>query len=135
MQAAHSGLLERLAHDGRGDAANFDVHLQRGHAIFSAADLEIHIAQRVFGTQNVGQDGVFISLHHQTHRHTRHHRLDGYARVHQAQAARADGGHAARAVTLEHISHHSNYVGKLFKGRKNRTQSAFGQNSVAHFTA
>ena len=50
-------LIERNAHDLFGDAGDLDVHLQGRDAVFGARDLEVHVAQVIFVTQNVGQHG------------------------------------------------------------------------------
>ncbi len=53
---------ERLGHDLGGDALDLDVHLQGGDALDGAGDLEVHVAQVVFGAQDVGEDAVIARL-------------------------------------------------------------------------
>ena len=57
-EPAAARLLQRLAHDLRGDAADLDVHLQRGDAGPGSRNLEIHIAVVIFRSGNIGQDRV-----------------------------------------------------------------------------
>ena len=54
MQAAALRLLQRDLHDLGGDAVDLDVHLQRGDACGGAGHLEIHVAEVIFVTQDVG---------------------------------------------------------------------------------
>ena len=39
------------------DALDLDVHLQGGDALVGAGDFEVHIAQVIFGAQDIGQHG------------------------------------------------------------------------------
>ena len=57
VDAAFVRLSQRVFHDFFGDGGNFDVHLQSGYAVFGSGNLEVHVAQVVFVTQNVGEDG------------------------------------------------------------------------------
>ena len=36
---------------------DLEVHLERGDAHFGAGDLEVHVAEVIFITEDVGQDG------------------------------------------------------------------------------
>ena len=63
-------LLKSLAHNLRRDAHDLDVHLQRRDALARTGYLEVHVAVVIFGTRNVGQDGVLVAFFHQTHRNT-----------------------------------------------------------------
>jgi hypothetical protein len=44
------------------DAGDLDVHLQRGDAHFGAGDLEVHVAEVIFVTQDVGENGEAVRL-------------------------------------------------------------------------
>src|SRR5262250_1102812 len=46
-------LLERGGEDRRGDAVELGVQLQRGDDVGGACHLEVHVTERVFGTQDV----------------------------------------------------------------------------------
>ena len=54
--AAGVCLGERLPHDLGGNALDLDVHLDRGHTVCGAGDLEVHVAERVFDALDVGQN-------------------------------------------------------------------------------
>src|SRR5690606_36197686 len=56
VQTGFQRLLQRLLHDLFGDALDLDVHLQRGHTLGGTGYLEVHVAQVVFVTQDVGQN-------------------------------------------------------------------------------
>ena len=55
VQPAAARLVERLAHHLGGDAADLDVHLQRGDAVGRAGDLEVHVAVVILGAGDVGR--------------------------------------------------------------------------------
>ena len=55
------GLLERDLHDLRGDGGDLDVHLQGGDALLGSGHLEIHVAEMILVTQNVGEHGETAS--------------------------------------------------------------------------
>ena len=57
MQTPTLGLVERDLHDLGRDGGDLDVHLQRGHAVLSAGDLEIHVAEVILVAKNVGENG------------------------------------------------------------------------------
>ena len=57
MQAAVLGLTQGDLHDLLGDRGDLDVHLQGGDAVVGAGHLEVHVAQVIFVTQDVGQHG------------------------------------------------------------------------------
>ena len=40
-------------HDFLGDAGDLNVHLQRGNAFFCAGDLEIHVTEMIFITEDI----------------------------------------------------------------------------------
>ena len=61
-EPAVSGLGQRFAHDLRRDALDLDVHLDGGHTVCGARDLEVHIAERVFHALDIAQNGVLPSL-------------------------------------------------------------------------
>ena len=44
------------------DARDFDVHLNRGDPVDRSGDFEVHLAQRVFQTLDVGEDRVLLAV-------------------------------------------------------------------------
>ena len=75
VQPSTLRLRQRFAHDLSGDAADLDVHLQRGDAVSGPGDFEVHVTVVIFCAGDVGKDGVLVPFLHQSHRHTRHRRL------------------------------------------------------------
>ncbi len=87
MQSAGLRLLQRRLHDFLGDAVDLDVHLQRGHAVARTGHLEVHVAEVIFVTEDVGEHRELVAFLHQAHRDAGDRRLDRHARIHQRQAS------------------------------------------------
>ena len=85
VQAALARLIQRDFHDLGRHALDLDVHLQRRHAILRAGDLEIHVAEVILVTEDVGQHLEAAAFEHQAHRNTGDGRLHRHARIHQRQ--------------------------------------------------
>src|SRR5690606_20486072 len=68
METAFARLTQRLLHDFLVDALDLDVHLQRGHAIGGTGYLEVHVAEVIFVTEDIGdhREATIVFLH-QTH--------------------------------------------------------------------
>lgn len=103
MQPGFVRLLEGLLHDLFGDAVDFDVHLQRRHTVRGAGHLEVHIAEMILITEDIGQHRKTIAFLDETHRNTCDRRLHRYARVHQRKRRTTDTRHRARAVTFRDL--------------------------------
>ena len=56
VRAPFFRLRESCFHDGDGDPFDFDVHLEGGDAVFVACDFEVHVAERIFCAEDVGED-------------------------------------------------------------------------------
>ena len=54
-EAGDLGLLEGGGQDVGGDAVDLRVELQGGDRVGGAGDLEVHVAERVLGTEDVGE--------------------------------------------------------------------------------
>ena len=96
-------LVERVLHDLPGDAVDLDVHLQRGDAVARAGHLEVHVAEVIFVTEDVGEHLELAAFLHEAHGHAGDRRLDRHAGIHQREAGAADAGHRAGAVRLEDL--------------------------------
>ena len=101
-QPGVAGLGQRGGeHLGR-DAVELGVELQRGDELGGAGDLEVHVAERVFGAEDVGQRdvarGAVDLVGHQAHRDARDRRLQRHTGVEQRHRRRADRAHRRRAV-------------------------------------
>jgi hypothetical protein len=97
-QAGGAGLLQRGGQHVARDAVELGVELQRGDELRRAGDLEVHVAERVLGAQDVGERGVLAALVDQAHGDAGDRRLERHAGVEQRHRARADRAHRRRAV-------------------------------------
>ena len=133
VQPARPGLLERFPHDGGGDAADLDVHLQGGDARRGARDLEVHVAVVVLGPGDVAEHGVAPRglVDDQAHGHPGHRCREGDAGVHHGQRAAAHRGHRRRPVRLQDVGDHPYRVGERLFAGQHRQQAALGEVAVA----
>jgi hypothetical protein len=58
---------QRDLHDLFGDAVDLDVHLQRGDAVGGAGHLEVHVAEVILVTQDVGEHREALAFLDQAH--------------------------------------------------------------------
>ena len=93
VEPAVLGLIQGDPHDLLGDRGDLDVHLQGRDALAGAGHLEVHVAQVILVTQDVGQDGEAVAFLDQAHGDAGHRPLQGHAGVHQRQAGAADRRH------------------------------------------
>ena len=85
MDPALLGLRQGGLQDGAVDAVALDVHLQGGDALGRAGDLEIHVAEVVLVTEDVGEDQEVPLLLDQAHGDARDRVLQRDARIHHRQ--------------------------------------------------
>lgn len=115
----------------------FDVHLQSGYAVFGSGNLEVHVAQVVFVTQNVGEDGnPAVVFFDQAHGNTGNRFGHRHAGSHQRHGGAANGGHRRRTVRFQNFGYDPDGVGEsvLVFGH-HRMDGAPGQFAVADFAA
>ena len=62
FQAGVAGLSQSFAQDVHSYALHLDVHLQSGHAFGSTGNFEVHLAESVFHTLDVGQNNVIVAF-------------------------------------------------------------------------
>ena len=67
LGAGFLGLIERGGQHVGGDAVDLGVELQGGDGVGGAGDLEVHVAERVLGTEDVGEGGVLALGVHEAH--------------------------------------------------------------------
>src|SRR5690606_41364667 len=58
VEAGVAGLLESGGQDGGRDAVQLGVELEGGHELLGAGDLEVHVAEGVLRTEDVGEGDV-----------------------------------------------------------------------------
>ena len=78
-----------------------------------AGDLEVHVAERVLGTEDVGEGDVLALVEHEAHRDAGDRRLDRHAGVHQRQRRAAHRRHRRGAVRREHVGDDAHRVRPL----------------------
>ena len=133
VQAPVLRLFQRDLHDLRCDRGDLDVHLQRGHARFGSGDLEIHVAEMVLITENVGKNGEIVAFLDQAHGDTGNGALHRHAGVHQGQRTATYRRHRGRAVRLGDLGDETDGVGEVLFRRKQRTKRAPGKLAMADF--
>jgi len=121
-------------HDLFSDALDLDVHLQRGHTFGGTGYFEVHVAQVVFVTQDVGQDGELLAFFNQTHGDTGNRCLHRYTSVHQSQGSTADRSHGAGTVGLSDFRHHTDGVREHVGSWQHGLNRTTGQTAVTDFT-
>src|SRR5690606_13109364 len=135
VQTCMQRLLKGSFHDLFGDTFDLDVHLQRGYATRGTGHLEVHVAQVVFVTQDVGQNSEAVVFLHQAHGDAGNRCFQRYARVHQRQAGTTYGRHRAGTVGFGDLGNHTQGVGEGFRIRQYCSDTAAGQTAVADFAA
>ena len=106
------GLCERLFENLVGKAVALDVHLRSRETFERSRGLEVHIAQVIFVTEDVGEHSilVFAGILDETHGNTRDGCLERHTGVHQREGSGANRGHRRRTVGFENITYHTNGV-------------------------
>ena len=90
MKTSFLGLSQSRAHDVFIDAFDLDVHLNSGNAIFRAGDFEVHIAQVIFVTENVGENRNTGFFFDETHSNTGYWLRIRNPGIHQRHRSAAD---------------------------------------------
>ena len=108
-----AGLAQRGAEHGGRDPVQLGVELERGDDVLGAGDLEVHVAERVLGAQDVGERDVLAALVDQAHRDAGHHVPQRDARVEQRHGGRAHRAHRGRAVGPDGLGHLADRVREL----------------------
>ena len=138
VQDEHAALVrlhECLAQDLGREAGGLVVHLHGGDALGGARHLEVHIAEEVLETLDVGEDDGLALLLDEAHGNAGDRALDGHAGIHERQRGTAGGSHRAGAVGLHDLGDHADGVGELLLRRNHGKQRALGQRTVANLAA
>ena len=119
----------------RRDAVEFGVQLQGRDELLGAGDLEVHIAERVLGAEDVGECDIprltVNLIGHQTHRDTGHRRLQWHTGVQQRQCRSAHRPHRRRTVGTQRLRDLPDGVGELLDAGQYRHQGALSECAVA----
>src|ERR1035441_2764027 len=137
VQSRDARLFHRLGHQTERDAAQLEVELEAGDAFLGAGDLAVHVAERVFPADDVGEQLILrdlvlgIVLGAQTDADAAHRAGHGHARVQHRQAAAANGGHRGGAVRLHDLAGDADGV-RIGRARNHRFERTLSQCAVAN---
>src|SRR6185295_384684 len=123
-------LFQGVRHQLIGNARDLDVHLERGHARARPGHLEVHVAEVILDSLDVGQDRDVLALLDQPHRHSGDVRLDRHAGVHEREAAATDGRHRGGPVRFEDVGDDSDRVREVDVGGNQRLDRSLGQRAM-----
>ena len=135
MKSSFLRLRQRLLDDLEVEALDLDVHLDGRDPVLGARHLEVHVAEVVLGTEDIGQDRVLLSFLDEPHGDARDRCAHRDAGVKQGERAAADGRHRRRAVGLEDVRHDANRVREFLEWRQHRLEGALGQVAVPDLAA
>ena len=136
----HSGFT--AACDGACDdvlcqAVDLDVHLDGSDAVLCAGHLEVHVAEEVFETLDVGEeDEIIVGLAcDQTAADACDGLLDRDACSHKGHAGRAGGSHGCGTVGFEGLGDRTDRIGELIDGRQDGHERTLSQSAVSDLAA
>ena len=138
-QASVAGLSKGATQDLGINTVELGVELEGGDEVLGASYLEVHVAEAVFGAENVGQgDSLLNAINftgHEAHGDTGDGCAQRDASLEQRQGRCADGAHRGRAVGAHGLGDLADCVGEFFARWQNRDQSALCKVTVADFAA
>src|SRR5262249_8098335 len=111
-----------------------EVELDARDAAHRAGHLEVHVAEVVFVSHDVGEEHKAVAFLDEADGDAGDRIADGYASVHERERAAAHAGHAARTVRLGDIGDHANRVREFIDTGDDGFEAALGQGAVADFT-
>ena len=133
------GLLQSRGQNVSRNAVELGVELQSGDELGSTGNLEVHIAEGVFGAENIGQgleDVLAVNIAgHEAHGDARNRGLQRHACGEQRQRGRAHGTHGGGTVGTNGFGDLTDGVRELFAVRQHRHESLLRQRTVADFAA
>ena len=129
------GRLDGALHEVPREAAELQVHLEARDALLRAAHLEVHVAAVVLGAEDVGDEHLLrlVVVGEEADRDAGHRALQGHARVHEGEAAVADGRHRRGAVGAHDLADDADRIREVI--RKNLRDGALGERAVADLAA
>ena len=127
--------VERSGEHVGGDAVDLGVELEGRDRVGGAGDLEVHVAERVLGAEDVGERDVLVVLLHEAHGDAGDGRPDRHTGVHQRQARRAHRPHRGRAVRRHDLADEAQRVGEVLLAGDDGQHGAGGERTVADLAA
>ena len=105
--------VKRIPDHFGGQAADLQIHLNRGDPLARSGDLEVHIAEKVLHPLNVHHGHPAVPFGDQPAGNPRDRGLDRHARIHQRQRAAADGALGRGAVRRKHLGNKAQCIGEF----------------------
>ena len=137
--AGFLGLLQSGGQDVGRNAVELGVELQGGDELGSTGHLEVHVAEGILGTQDIGEgleDVLAINVAgHEAHGDAGNRSLQRHAGGQKAQRGGAHGTHRSGTVGTDGLGDLADGVGELFAARQHRHESLLGEGAVADFAA
>src|SRR5574344_2472019 len=129
------GGLDGVLDEVPGEAAELEGDLEVGDALAGSADLEVHVAAVVFGTEDVGDENLLrlVGVREQADRDAGDGALQRHARVHKGEAAVADRRHRRGAVGAHDLGDDADRVREIIG--EDLRQRTFRKSSVADLAA
>ena len=107
------------------------VHLQRSDHIGGSRDLEVHVAECIFCTDDVGERDELTVDRDQTHRDARDRLRDRHTGVHERQTRRTDRRHRRRTVGRQHLGDETQCIREFITRRHDGKHRLLGKSTVA----
>ena len=116
---------------------DLDIHLDGSNTLVSAAYLEVHIAEEVFQTLDIGQNDVIIIgvACYQTAGNTSYRSFDRYTCCHQGQSGCTDTCLGGRTIGFHRLRYGTDCIRELFRSRKYRHKRTLRQRTMTDLTA
>ena len=136
-----AGIVDRDGHELVADALELEIQLESGDTDLGAAELEVHVAEVIFTTDDVGQQGVArelavaVILRDETDGDAGDRALEGHTCVEQRENACTDRGHRGGAVGLHDLAGHTQGIRELLLARDDREDGTLGECTVANLAA
>src|SRR5690554_4487359 len=131
METGLMGFFQGYFHDFLGDTLDLDIHLQGGDTVCGTGHFEVHIAQVILVTQDIGQNSELVAFFHQSHGDTGYRSLQGNTAIHQGQTRTAHTGHGAGTVGFGNFRYHADHIGEVILVWQHGLHTPAGQTAVA----
>ena len=128
------GLRQSSSQNVAGKTLKFGVELQRSDHICGSCHLEVHVAKRVFRTEDVGEGHVLAIAMDQAHCDASHGGQDRNAGIHERQRRSTNRCHRRRAVRREHLRDETHRIREVGLGGNHRVNGLLSEGSVTDLT-
>ena len=130
------GLCNSLFNDRTGQTMDLDIHLDRCDTIMCTCHLEIHIAEEILQTLDIGQNDIIIIglAGYQTTGDTCYRFFDRYTCCHQRHGRCTDTCLRSRSVGFECLRYGTDRIWEFFLTWQYRNQSFLSQCAMTDLT-